>query len=254
MRTRRIALENPPPLPGPNNPSFSAPLRGTQIPGWTTSDAGQATLDMLNPHSGRQSLKLTCTGQNVTLRSDPFPASETGRLAISLWLRVPDAAVQPRLRVALEGGPDNHQFFRSAPLGEGPGVAPIPAEWKQFIFAVDDIPADGLSQLRFRIDLNGQGEVTIDDVQLFDLVFNEAEKIHLNKILALAEYQLNNGQLGDCLEQLNGYWPRLLTAHVPLAALPIANAPGAVPPATEPADKAAAKTGVVDRIKSIWKF
>ena len=257
LRARLAAVANPAPVAGPANGNFAAPLRGTQIPGWATAGAGVATLDIVNPHGGRQALKLVGAGGLVTLRSDPFPAGDTGRLAVSFWLRVPDPTRQPQLRVALESTAESRPYFRSALLGAGAGMDPIPSQWKQYIFSVDDVPTDGVAQLRFRIDLNGpSSEVSIDDVQLFDLLFSEAEKIHLNKIPALAEFQLSNGQLGDCLEQLNGYWPRLLAARVPMAAAPIVNVPArAAPAAAAPAQATpAAKTGVVDRIRSIWKF
>ena len=95
----------------------------------------------------------------------------------------------------------------------------------------DDLPLDGLSQMRVRLDLMGAGEVWADDVQLFDLAFNESELRALYKLLTLADLNLQNGQVGDCMKLLNGYWPRFLMQNVPL--------PQAVPalaakPAAEP--------------------
>ena len=72
----------------------------------------------------------------------------------------------------------------------------------------DDLPLDGLSQMRVRLDLMGAGEVWVDDVQLFDLAFNESELRALYKLLTLADLNLQNGQVGDCMKLLNGYWPR----------------------------------------------
>ncbi len=254
LRNRRNVLGSPMPLPGLNNDGFEAAPRGGLIPGWSVTGAGQATLDSHDPHIGHQSLRLTGAGTTVVLRGEPFPVSQTGRLAVSVWMRVQDTAAQPRLRLALEGPPEGRQFYRGASLGQGDGVVPIPAQWNQFIFAIDDIPPEGLTSLRFRIDINGPGDVWIDDVQLFDLVFNESEKIQLNKIISLAEFQLNAGQLGDCLHELEGYWPRLLAAQVPLAPAPVVNTPPAAPPVKDPPDKSANKPGVVDRFKELWKF
>ena len=62
--------------------------------------------------------------------------------------------------------------------------------------------------MRVRVDLMGPGEVWVDDVQLFDLAFNESELRALYKLLTLADLNLQNGQVGDCMKLLNGYWPR----------------------------------------------
>ena len=81
----------------------------------------------------------------------------------------------------------------------------------------DDLPLDGLSQMRVpRVDLMGAGEVWADDVQLFDLAFNESELRALYKLLTLADLNLQNGQVGDCLKLLDGYWPRFLMQNVPM--------------------------------------
>ena len=118
------------------------------------------------------------------------------------------------------------------------------------MFPVDDLPGEGLQQLRFRIDLNGGGSVSIDDVQIFDLFFSDSEMTQLSKIIALADFQWNQNQLGDCQYELDGYWPRFLKANVPLPP-PVAAIP---PPAeTSPPDKSASKPGVVDRVKDLFK-
>jgi hypothetical protein len=61
----------------------------------------------------------------------------------------------------------------------------------------------------------GKGEVWIDDVQLFDLWFSKNERNELTKNIALADLHLGEGQVGDCLQFLDGYWPRFLKRHVP---------------------------------------
>jgi hypothetical protein len=256
LKLRTKVLEAPPlwprqPLVGLPNSGFEAPTNGGQIPGWTVTAGGQLTLDPNNPHGGNQSLRLSSAGGQVTLRSEPFPAPATGRIVVSVWLRVDDPSAQPQLRLALESLPQGQQFFRGGLLGAGTGT-PIPNQWKQFIFPVDDLPSEGLQQLRFRVDLNGAGNLSIDDVQLFDLAFDKSEITQLSRIIALGDFQLNQNQLGDCQYELDGYWPRFLKANVPLPPPPIAD----VPPAAEtpPPDKAAAKPGVVDRVKDLFRF
>ncbi len=249
LKQRSAVLDRPPALVGPRNPGFELPAKGIAIPGWTVTAGGQATLDPNNPHGGIQSLQLSSAGAPVTLRSETFPVPATGRMAVSVWLKVDPMAGQPKMRLVLEGLPESRRFYRAAPLGAGT-ANPIPATWKQFIFAVDDLPADGLQQLRFRIDLSQAGSLSIDDVQLFDLVFTNSEKTHLSEIIALGDFQLNQNQLGDCQYELDGYWPRFLKANVPLPP-PVAAIP---PPAeTPPPDKSASKPGVVDRVKDLFK-
>ena len=159
------------------------------------------------------------------------------------------SAAQPKCGLIVEGLPESRQYYRAVPLGLGTNL-PIPGQWKQFVFAVDDLPPEGVQQLRFRIDLNGPGSLSIDDVQLFGLVFDKSEMTQLSSIIALGDFQLDQNQLGDCQYELDGYWPRFLKANVPLPP-PVAAIP---PPAdTPPPDKAAAKPGVVDRVKDLFK-
>jgi hypothetical protein len=251
LKMRRNVLNAPSPLAGLTNPGFEAPTNGNQIPGWTVTTGGQMSIDLINPHEGQKSLRLSSAAGPVTLRSEPFPVPTTGRIAVSVWLKVDAGAAQPPMHLIVEGLPLGKQFYRAAPLGAGTGL-PIPVQWKQFVFAVDDLPPEGLQQLRFRIDLDGAGTLSIDDIKLFDLVFGDAEKTQLSRIIALGEFQLNQNQLGDCQYELDGYWPRFLKANVPLTPPPVAAAP---PPAENPPpEKSASRPGVVDRVKDLFKL
>ena len=128
---------------------------------------------------------------------------------------------------------------------------------------VDDLPLDGVGNLCVRIDLVGAGEVLLDDVQLFDLNFTEQERRQFDKQLALADFQLQQGLLGLCYQDLHGYWPRYLLELVPSASAPaqatvkqVAPA-AAVPnetPAPRPPEKQATKPTARERVKEWWKF
>ncbi len=255
LRERHSLLQSPPPMTLLNNPGFELPAVQGAAPGWswTTAAGTQGAVDFKEPRSGRQCLQLKSNGPLITLRSEAFAVSQTGRLAISVWLKSQPGADQPNVRLVLEGATDGRQFYRTAPLGSGPGIVPIPSQWKQFIFAIDDLPPDAPSQVRFRIDLSSPGELWIDDVQLFDLVFTDAEKIQLNKIIALAEFQLNSDRLGDCQYELEGYWPQLLIAQAPLGQSPFAANPPSAPQPKEPPEKSATKPKI-GRLKELWKF
>ena len=92
--------------------------------------------------------------------------------------------------------------------GPGQEGKPIATTWSQYIVQFDDLPLDGLAQMRVRLDLMGGGEVWADDVQFFDLAFNESELRALYKLLTLADFNLQNGAIGRVREALE----RLLAA------------------------------------------
>ncbi len=150
-------------------------------------------------------------------------------------------------------------YYVFAPVGLGrPPAQQIQQEWSQFLLQVDDLPVTGMDNLRVRFDLMGPGRVWIDDVQLFDLYFNsENETAQLKKIVALADFQLQSGKLGDCLRELDGYWPRYLAAYVPLLSGPLANQQpqqpaGNQPPQNPPAKQASKPSGPIDWLRSRW--
>ncbi len=60
----------------------------------------------------------------------------------------------------------------------------------------------------------GPGEVWMDDVQLFNLAFSRPELVELSKLITLADVKLQNGQVSDCLQLLEGYWPQFLEENV----------------------------------------
>jgi len=231
LGARAVALRNPPLLKVLENPGFqSQPSKTEPVPGWAVSK-GQGisiTTDTTQGHvadpalgpKGAQSARISSNGPIASLVSQPFAAPRTGRITMSVWLRVTDASRQPVLWLAVQGRLVGRDYYRYASVGQPPRPGqdgkPLTATWSQFIVSFDDLPLDGLSQMRVRLDLMGAGEVWADDVQLFDLAFNETELRALYKLLTLADLNLQNGQLGDCMKLLSGYWPRFLMQNVPL--------------------------------------
>ena len=262
LGVRAVALRNPPLLQVLENPGFqSKPSLSDPVPGWAVSKRLKVsiTTDVTQGHETdlatdkgfkpAQSARISSEGPVACLVSQPFTAPRTGRITMSVWLRVADITRQPNLRLAVEGKLDGRSYYRYAPVGQpaAPGQEgkPIATTWGQYIVQFDDLPLDGLSQMRVRVDLMGAGEVWVDDVQLFDLAFNEAELRALFKLLTLADFNLQNGQPGDCLKILNGYWPRFLMENVPLPqAVPaLAARPDAAPPAGDNPSAAQRRTG-----------
>jgi hypothetical protein len=241
LSARVATLTTPRLLGALENSSFELPPQGEAIVGWTGRGelAGDVALDTTQKRGGGQSVKLTSRGRPVSLSSAPFKPPTTGRLSIELWLRTASAD-HLSVRLALDGQLGNGRF---APYGLIPAVGANAArvgEWVRYSFPVDDVPTEGLSDVSVRLELMSAGEVWVDDVQVFDLSFSEAERVELSKLIALTNLKLQHGQLADCTRLLESYWPQFLVANVPLAqaAGPLAQRPPTAPAApAEPAKK-----------------
>jgi len=254
---RAAALRSPPLLEVLENPSFDQ-TSGPQapVPGWypLTPSGVSVGIDTSSRHDGPQSVRLTSTGPVGGLVSHAFAPPTTGRLAVSVWLRTPDAARQPPVRLAIEGKTPGRPFYRFAAFGQAAdgqeSVRPIPAEWGQFVTEVNDLPLESLSAVRLRFELLGPGEVGIDDVQLCDLAFSRREQQGLLRLITPADVQLQNGQVADCIHLLEGYWPLFLLEHVRLADSPLARSdePAARGPRTP--QEAERSGGLMDRLKN----
>jgi hypothetical protein len=261
LGARVAALRAPPPMPALENADFQAkPTEREPVPGWQVSKGPgiSITTESTPRHAGgndAQAVKISSDGTVACLVSRPFAPPRTGRLAISVWLKVADAARQPTLRLAVEGTLAGRAYYRYAVVGQPPisgqRGSPIETSWQRFIVPFNDLPPDGMTQLRVRLDLMGAGRVWADDVQLFDLAFNESELRALYKLLTLADFALQNGEAGESLKLLRGYWPRFLEENVPLPppAPVLAAQPAAEPPESE--TTAPASTGWLDRVKGI---
>jgi hypothetical protein len=202
-----------------DNASFEqSPAAGGPLPGWDINQWQGVTyrIDGQEKYTGKQSLVLSSSGPVATLAGPTFPAPASGRLLMSVWLRVADPRRQPPLRLALEGQWRDQPYYRFAAVGEGVGSPTIASNWRCFLFRVDDLPRQGLTQLRIRFDLMGPGEVWIDEVQLASVVLSQAELIHLQKSLATARFALDKGRLADARRLLDGSGPRLLAERVRL--------------------------------------
>jgi len=236
------------------NPGFEEADGGSGIAGWSLLDPAaevQVTQDRERARSGSASVRLASQAQVASLQSHLFPAPASGRLAVSAWLRVDDEQRQPVLRIALEGPEDGRIYYRFAQVGgDGAEGVRLTRQFKQFVFPIDDLPLEGLAQMRVRFDLIGAGTVWIDDVELFHLRFTKNERVELSKILVAASRALEAGQVADCLHLLEGYWPQFLAANVtPAQAAPIRTARVPERPAPPPPAEPSEEPGMLDRIR-----
>ena len=121
---------------------------------------------------------------------------------------------------------------------------------------VDDLPAHGLESLRVRFDLLGPGSVEIDGVRVFDLAFDESQRVQLSRRLSVMEQRLAAGDLGSCLIELETYWPRFLAAFVSdeaVAALREDSLRTSGGPAQPPVSPTERSGSMFDRVRRWWQ-
>jgi hypothetical protein len=176
-------------------------------------------------------------------------------LSVAVWLRIEEGNPQPPLRIAVEGLLGRREYYRFAPVGKGEAAMPLSSEWSQIVLQVDDMPAHGLDSLRVRLDLLGPGKVCLDEVRVYDLAFDEVQRVQLSKMLALIDHQLNGGDIGGSVLELDGHWPRFLECHIDEDAVVVAadeddrQRAAAASEATRPSER----TGMFDRWRQWWQ-
>jgi hypothetical protein len=270
LRRRRAALETPAPLEVLDNPGFDVGPEGrgaalgdrgrgraAVVTGWELVEERRGALELVpgrtaagSAVAGRGLAFSSATGL-ASLHSNPFPPPPTGRVSVAAWLKLADGVAQPPLRIAVEGVHEDREYYRFAPVGGLVGGQPLTAEWAQFVLPVDDLPTAGLESLRVRFDLLGPGGVLIDDVRVFDMAFEESQRVQLSRMIDRFEQSLATRDLGGCVVGLDGHWPRFLAEFVSdaavarMAALPEAAAPPSAQPVPPP--------GIRDRVRGWWR-
>ena len=68
-----------------------------------------------------------------------------------------------------------------------------------------DLPADPNESLRLRFDMLGPGVVEIDELEVYDLVFNQEQQNELHSVLNEMESELADGATARVLSRLEGY-------------------------------------------------
>jgi hypothetical protein len=226
-------------------------------------------------------LQKSADAPPLWVRSDPFVPPTTGRIEVRASIRVADPARQPQLRLAIEGKLDGQVYYRRVNIGsperpDDPSPPQLKSTWGVYSISIPDrdgpgLPTAGLTDLRVGFDLMSEGEVWIDDVQVFDLWLQEKERDELTKSVAALKLQADHGELYDAGLFVDGYWPSFLRRHVPLADVgPVAAPPIAArilprpklplprKPATPAAEPEEAPAKTADRKRSwvpswIWK-
>jgi hypothetical protein len=265
---RRAVLETPRPLDVLDNPGFelvgagdaaaAERAMGGGVGGWELVEASRGTVTFVAGANGTAGRAVGFSSINglSTMRSNPFPPPSTGRVSVAVWLRIPEGDPQPPLRLALEGMQDGREYYRFAPVGGLAGGKPLTSGWSQFVLQVDDLPAHGLESLRVRFDLLGPGSVEIDGVRVFDLAFDESQRVQLSRRLSVMEQRLAEGDLGSCLIELDTYWPRFLAAFVSDEAVAAQREDSLRPPggpAQPPGSPTERSGSMFDRVRRWWQ-
>lgn len=218
------------------NPGFE-PSGAAALPaGWQfvgNPATAKAQLDANNPQELQTCLYLANQGGGTAaIVSDEFVVPPTGQLGMLAYIRGENCAAETTLRLVfeIEGQPTRYRRY-SVLGGNRPDAIPIAADWGGgYAFGQNDLPLDARAQMRVKFELSGPGEVWIDNVQLYDLLFplsfyvpGEGERLQLVKRRAEVVRALQSGELAACVRTIEGYWPRFINAYTPRVASPIAN-------------------------------
>lgn len=222
LRRRIARLSDPEPLSVLTNASFETNSADQTLVGWehATGEGILVTTDNDSARAGQRSLRIESSGPVVWVRSNPFPTPKTGRLDVFFWLKVDDPERQPSLQLAVEGRLNGEPYYRASRVG---AASPwqLTDSWWRYQLRVDNLPPN-VTDLRVAIDLMGAGQVSVDDVQVFDLWFERMERNELLKLNALANLHLGKGAAVDCERLLRGYWAEFLRRNVPIESLQLA--------------------------------
>ena len=89
---------------------------------------------------------------------------------------------QPSIRLSIEGRLQGKVYYRPRTIGRPESgitttshVNPLSANWNRYVLIVDDLPTQGLTDLRVGFDLMPPGHVEIDNLQVYDLWFQQRE-------------------------------------------------------------------------------
>ncbi len=207
--------KEPQPLRVLSNSEFEESATARSIPGWVFGQGAGVSVEVIEDvqDDGQQALRLTSQAPVAWVRSTPFTLPQTGRLSLLVWLRTDDPKQQPPLRLALEARCVDGDYYQFANIGAlAPENQPqtITDEWKPFAVHFDDLPQEGVLELRVGFDLMGPGEVSVDRVQIFDRWLDQQDQRVLLQRVSAARHQLKQGNLLEPQQFLESYWPRLL--------------------------------------------
>ena len=227
-----------------SNPKFlaneSRKSNGQPIPGWETGQQTpsrfQLFSNIVTPKANTEQqyksadtneklmgtyLQIRSTADEVTwIRSQSITPTETGRLSISVWLRVlGEASAEtdslPEVRMAIDGQTPSDDYYRFGVVGAESADSPISlgGRWKRFAVHFDELPSN-LMDLRIGFDVVGRGVVQVSQVELYDRWFDNGDAKRITQLLASADAMLRNPAHFDrCRRLLAEPWAVFLDNH-----------------------------------------
>ncbi len=250
------------------NPGFEPAGGGGPLPGWRlvgNVSGATAELDASQPASGKSCLALHSIGPAVAIESNTFATPPTGQLLMAVRVRGENLAPGSELRIIFEAdraGQPYRTFW--AVGGQRPNSQPLASAWgRPFAVGVNDLPLDSKGRMRVRFELSGAGDVWIDEVQLYDVLFplsfyqfTKEEKLEFVKLRHKANREYEDNQLADCVRSLEGYWPRFLVEYLPpVAPVMVKEPPPAVRQAAVPPEQQQpTEPGTLEKIKKWVPF
>ena len=206
--------ETPDPISVLGNPGFEDEVDGV-LSQWKYGQPADAIveLDSQSAYEGERSLHIASSGNVVWVRSHVLDEPATGRLSVSVWLRSDEAGAAPPLRISIDGESKGEKVYVFGDIGrdaDSPESKSVDTSWQRFVLHFNDLPAD-LTNLRVGFDLMGEGNVWIDNVQLYDRWLDSKEAQSVMQMLNLAGFHLQEeGNAERCLEILDSYWPQFV--------------------------------------------
>jgi hypothetical protein len=198
----------------------------------------------------------------AALESDPFPMPATGQLAMTVSVRGQQMAPGSELRMVIESRSGGQLYRRSAIIAPAAGAAS--ESWQPKAILVNDLPLEHRGDICIRFEMTGPGEVWLDEVQLFDLLFplkfykdEEAEILRFVKLNHAAKSAFDEGRIVDCAQITEKYWPRFLAEYTPRieSVPPVQQATNPLPPSATPPDQSKQPApGISERIRRTFPF
>ena len=217
LRSRLVAAGNTPPINVLQDPDFES---GELQRNWSFGDqqASVFSVSTRSPFQGGHCLKIdNQQDASVWIRSSRFEPPVTGRLSVSVWLKIADVELQPPLRISIESTDPDSNYYRFAEVGslvEDRKQNQIATEWKRFAVHFDDLPQDKMDGLRVGFDMMGAGAVEVDRLEMYDRWLDESDQKSLTQTFASVGSLLQQPEkLERCRQMLSGYWPTFLREY-----------------------------------------
>jgi hypothetical protein len=210
LKSRVAVLGRPRPFPALSNGSFELG-ESERIAGWLRAQHPSDCIQLANQASDGQKSLVMRTDQGASygtwILSEPLPTPDTGRMAISLKAR--SLAAPAKLRVAVEGRLRGAAVRHSTELEIAAGKEwPVEPHWLR----VENLPTSEIQDLRIAIDLITPGEISIDDVRVYDFFLTDRERGDLQQQTFVALERLRRGDLTAAARLLDSHWAKYLLA------------------------------------------